>query len=534
MAERREAPARRQTAAEMFAQFGIDTRSQQEILAERAKENVQDAMNADYVERYPGDAGLQKAGALLGTALKNKFNNKLTAEDKREQQAAKDARAAVQSQVDDGLYQDAEGNVDAVERALALRKELAKSLVRQQDQRGIEMLVQIGEEERQRKKDQTAQRAAELGVESKENQLRKEEWEWNRRVVDEMAEVWPIDSLDPNDSVQLYIDATGTARNPETFDVVYPAGEWSKNAPIPPEAARHAIDGELTDLEEAMLPSQKERAQFRRRERDVMTSMRLGIGITNAMKDAVNPDGTLNILSTGGKITDGAVKVLDNLMAAGRGLSDTLFVVDADGKEMPLKKSSAQSYIASNREFFESLPLPDSIDRTDPRAVTQFWAIMTQYGYAKARLNEENGRISDVDFEHALTQLAAAASDPEALRRVLAGDVEQSVAEFDQWTSQIHPSVRGLVRTAEAKANFDRLHEEWDTTFELDFGTPSEVGAGLLTEKTDMTPPLHTPIAQPQGETAEMSVTEFLNGGYSSEEDFLNSFNIEQNKEDDE
>lgn len=504
-----------QTAQEMFAQFGIDTRGQEEILAERAKRNMQNAMDGQWSNRYPGDVGMQKAGALLGTALANKFNNKLTAEELREQEAAKSARAAVQTQVDEGLYLDAEGNVDPVQRAQALQKEVAKALVRQNDDRGIAMLIQIGEREAQERKDALERRKDNLDIAESVRDAETDEYNKGRRVANEMHTVWPTDSLDPNDSVDLYIDASGNARKPDTMDVVYAAGDWSRDPPIAPAIARKAVLGELSDIEKALLPSDKERAQMNRRERDVMTTMELGIGITDAMKDSIRFDENgiahMNIMSTGGKVSVGALEVFDNIMTAGRGLADTLIIGNEDGSTTSFgsSRAHADNYVKKNPQVFAGIDYGKfGIDRTDQRAQRRLDAIFTQYAYAKARLNEENGRISDVDFEHAIQQIAASATDPEALRQVLTGDIKRNLKEYDQWVKQIHPSVRGLVRTDEARAAFEETEKRWNIAFEGNFGTATNVGEGILdVPKSD-----------------DISVNQFLNGGYDSQESFLDSF----------
>ena len=495
----------------LIGKFGIDTRSQQEILAERAQKNMQEAMSGEYQERYPGDAGLQRAGAALGTALGNKFNNELTAEQERGQQAARESREAVQTQVDDGMYQDEDGNLDPVQRAQALEKELAKSLTRQNDQRGIAMLVSIGEREKAQKKDEQEAVTAQLGIEAARRKAKTEEHDWDRRIVDEMATVWPIDSLDPNDAVDLYIDAQGNARNPENQDIVYRATEWSKQAPIAPDVAKAAINGEMTDSQIALLPSDKDRAAYQRRERDVMTQMELGIRITDALKGAVNADGSISIMGAGGKVSAGAVNIFDNIMAAGAGIADSIILTDESDKPlgtMSSSGSSARDWVKAHPGVFANIPLPEGIDRTDQIAVAKYNAILVQYAYGKARLNEENGRISDVDFEHAVTQIAAAATNPEALRQVLIGDVGGSVTEFNNWTDQIHPSIKEYVRTEKSAQNFKDTHDRWNVAFNSGvFGTPKQVGGGLLTPlSTDVTP-LTT------GSGQEMSVNEFLNGG---------------------
>jgi hypothetical protein len=493
----------------LIGQFGIDTRSQQEILAERAQKNMDEAMSGEYQERYPGDAGLQRAGAALGTALKNKFNNKLTEEEERHQTAASDARAAVALQVDDGMYQDAEGKLDPVQRAEALEKELAKSLVRQNDQKGIGMLVAIGKRERAKAKDDQEAIAADLSIDAARRKAKKDEYDFGRRIVDEMATIWPKDSLDENDAVDLYIDAEGNARNPANQDIVYRAGEWTKRPPISPEVATAAINGELTERQKALLPSDKERSQFHRRERDVMTQMELGIRLTDAMKEAVNPDGSLTIMGGGGKISAGAINLFDNMMAVGRGLGDSLILTDdADTQtgSMSSNPASAHKWVKDHPGIFASIPLPAGLDRTDQIAVAKYNAILVQYAYGKARLNEENGRISDVDFEHAVTQIAAAATNPEALRQVLIGDVGGSVTEFNNWADQIPPSVYDLVRTPKSQENFEETHSRWQEAFKNPFGSATEVGSGLLP-----TTPAGT----------EMSVNEYLNGGVNMDDNAL-------------
>jgi hypothetical protein len=168
------------------------------------------------------------------------------------------------------------------------------------------------------------------------------------------------------------------------------------------------------------------------------------------------------------------------MQALGRSIGTALQIEDADGKLTTFTGSegAAAKYARDNSDLFTDDMIPPAI-RGDTRATQRYQAIIVQFAYGKARLNEENGRISDTDFKNAVKQIGANATDPEALRQILVGDLERAVKTFNTWDQQLPEAIRGDVIGQQARDSFDLSFEEFRSAFGTNFGTAASPGEGL-------------------------------------------------------
>ncbi|NIV33542.1 MAG: hypothetical protein GWN58_30070, partial [Anaerolineae bacterium] len=88
---------------QLFSQLGIETRGQEQILAEKEQARVAAAMGGvDEREWFPGENDLEKAGAFLGAFLVNKFKKpELSPEEKRDLAAKEFAQTGVKTRMED-------------------------------------------------------------------------------------------------------------------------------------------------------------------------------------------------------------------------------------------------------------------------------------------------------------------------------------------------------------------------------------------------------------------------------------------------
>jgi len=254
------------------------------------------------------------------------------------------------------------------------------------------------------------------------------------------------------------------------------------------------------------MPSSRVRGEMNKAQRTLTTQYKLAIGLRDAMSDAVREDGTLNILGGAGKSQGWVVRTLDNINAATRGIGRAIIVQGADGAETALDGSigSSQKYADAHPEIFANVDYSAyGIDRVDVRAQARLNAIFIQFAYGKARLNEPGGRISEPDFNHAMTQIAANATDPETLRQVLLGDLTTAEEEYEQWRGQQHVENHDILFQPAADKMYFDAKEQFHQAFGQEFGTANDAGAGLTDPQGDPRADLiprspNTGLEQPQ------------------------------------
>lgn len=456
----------------LFEQFGVDTRSQEEILRDNVRRGTEEArlFSLGRRQNFAGEEALQRAGRQVGAGLTNKFGGtSLTPEQERTTAALEQANTRLE----------ASGVEDPVQRATLSQQYIAEELIRSGDERGIALLQDAMSKRNKFMKDE--KELEKLGLQTDNARIAGEAAAFNlergriKAKRGESAEVYPKGSTDENESVLAFIDDEGNATD-GAGNILFPRGKYTTVRPKSPAlAGTRAQDFGI---------SSTEAKQIRAHQRTLATQMRLATTMRDAMADAVAGSGTLEILDRGGKATRFVTRLVDTANSIGRTgvkiLEGDTQVGSIDGSE-----ASAKAYIKNNKEFFSGITIPDTI-RGDERAVERFQAAVVQMAYAKARAAEPGARqLSDTDFKNALNQIGAAASDPEALRQVLFGDIIRGVEDFDLIRDQISPEAYNSIVKGPAQVQFRNEFDKFQTAFSEPFGTAEFPGTGLTNPTTE-------------------------------------------------
>ena len=102
-------------------------------------------------------------------------------------------------------------------------------------------------------------------------------------------------------------------------------------------------------------------------------------------------------------------------------------------------------------------------------------------------MNDEGGRVTNEDFANGVQQIGANATDPEALRHILVGNLERSVKTFNVWDQQLPEGIRNQVIHEDARGLFDTTFSNFNAAFGTDFGSNVNPGEGLTNGQGDST-----------------------------------------------
>jgi hypothetical protein len=509
-------------------QFGIDPRSQQEILQAMEKQRITDAMSANDNRRgdFAGDLELQDSGAALAAMLANRFNKpKLSPT----QQRAADAKEAADKNIalmeSGGKFNNEDGELDVIAKTDEYQRILASELIKVGDPRGIDMARDLQKRMQENRVYEEEREAAGLAIEGAKTQNRrgligekrdrvvldKAQFDLDRQKFiakrGELAPIYIAGSDNPNASIMSFIGDDGTANTMDNSGNIFqiPLGSYTTVRPDAPAGERGAGADKF-------VPTPSEQKDLRAQQRALMQQMRLGVTMRDALADAVNEDGTLNVLDGSGKGISFATKMVDSVNALFREGKKVVGLVDENNKVTgTLNGSTASSlaYVNKNPTVFEGFSIPENIRDKGDRAVARYQAAIVQMAYAKARANEPGARqLSDNDFKNALKQIGAVATDPEALRNVLFGDITRGVEDFNVWRSQMQENSTRILGQ-QAMDQFDDEFEKFNDAFSVDFGAPEAVGPGLRNiDPADRAPGSPAPIpgpgtTQPEVETNE-------------------------------
>lgn len=455
----------------LFEQFGIDTRSQEEILADNVRRGTEEArlFSLDRRQNFAGEEALQRAGRQVGAGINNRFGGtQLTPEQERTTAALKQANTRLE----------ASGVVDPAQRATLSQQYIAEELIRNGDERGIALLQDAMSKRNQFMKDE--KELEKLGLQTDNARIAGETAAFNlergriKAKRGESAEVYPKGSTDENESVLAFIDDEGNATD-GGGNILFPRGKYTTTRPKSAGPRARPQDFGVSSTRSGQIAAHQ---------RTLATQMRLATTMRDAMADAVAGSGTLEILDRGGKATRFVTRLVDTANSIGR-TGVKIFEGDTQVGSVDGSEASARAYIKNNKEFFSGITIPDTI-RGDERAVERFQAAVVQMAYAKARAAEPGARqLSDTDFKNALNQIGAAASDPEALRQVLFGDIIRGVEDFDLVIEQLPDGAYDTIVHPNAQKTFRDSVAEFSDTFSQSFGTAEFPGTGLTNPTTE-------------------------------------------------
>ena len=467
----------------MFEDLGIDTRTQEQILAKRARDNEEKANTApEGAEPFAGAHDLRRGGRILGNIIRKKFHKPQLSE---QEQASVDAVAEAQTKFEEqrerGDFLDKAGKPDLLKESDGFNRAVAGSLLKIGDPRGMELAKRLDQDTRARAKDDQERVQGGLDIaESRRDEI-KELYDFDRDVfLNNRGDFLPIymkDSDDPNSGFGAHIQDDGSAVTTE--GVTFEMNTYTTQRPIAPKLNKSGGAKPLKPQDFGW--SSKAVSQVQARQRNLAGQFDMAVAMRDALADAVGADGTLNIMGTAGKIEKGIAALVGNIASLGRAAGKVLQIEDSDGNLSDFTGSSASAakYVRENQDIFANMVLPASII-DDKNAIARYQAIIVQFAYGKARMNEENGRISDVDFNNAIKQIGAAATDPRELQNILVGDLGRASLDFDLWRAQMRDELVPLIFPPRSQVLFNKARDNFTAAFGVDFGLSGAVGEGLI------------------------------------------------------
>ena len=489
----------------MFAQLGLDPRSEEQILAEKARQRYE-AAKADATARgetHAGATALRRGGASLASFINNKINPpKLTPDQQNMVDAQQYAKEAVDLMNAAGEFTNEDGKVDAIKLGEERMMKIAEYLLSKGDPRGTDLAVQVDNVRRKRAHDQAELKKLGIDIEQAEldiiktgqdmehtdlkmqdlrRQIIHSTWSDEReRYLARRGEMSPIymrGSNDPNSSRMAFIQDNGDAmyQNDQGQYVNVPLGEYTITRPDDPNAGGGGKD--------PYVPTPTEQGNLRAQQRSIMQQLRLSNIMLDAMTTALAETGTLDMMDGSGKFQTATTHLANNVNAVFRQGQKWVGITDGDPND-PNSKSigtidgsiaSSMSYVKNNVKWMdEFIPVPEGIEKGTVQAM-RYQAAIVQLAYAKARSNEPGARqLSDNDFKNAIKQIGANATSPEQLRQVMLDNVATAHEDFNIWLKQIGPEHANSIIEKPAMDEYYRELEKFDKNWAKAWGTVTE------------------------------------------------------------
>jgi hypothetical protein len=504
----------------LFEQLGIDSRTQEQVLAQRViKKKEERQAELDRPEAFAGDRAFRQAGQMAGDFLQEKFGEdpKLTPEEQSNVDALSAAQTKFESRKEAGDYLDKDGKPSLILESEGFNESVAAELIKIGDPRGAELAMSTDVSRRKRAEDTQERVKRGLEIDELEHDRSRRSYDTAQEEyedsVERMKTMWPQGSNDPNEGVYGYMMADGTLVTGNKTE--YPLGTMTDQRPNEPKLDKNG-NPKATKLSDYM--STREAGELRAANTMLFQQFGLAVGLKNAVSDSIGENGTIEMMGTGGKISAAGVRLVDNISAIGRTVGKFIQLENADGEasEFDGSYSSAQSYVTDNKALFEGIALPEGVVK-DSIGATRYQAILVQLAYGKAQINEPGGRISDNDFKAAVKQIAGAATNPEALRQVLVGDMDRSVRNFKHRMSMLRDDVQDLVIAPRAMKAFDEEFVNFNRAFDQPFGSAAAPSDALTSPQEEVRDGLGTSTPTPGVGASEQLVID----GMKAERDAL-------------
>ena len=476
--------------AGIFAQMGLDMRTQEEILADRKKDLIeQAAMDSGRPESFAGEEDLRRAGRMLGAAISNP---ELSTEEAKQVEALGAAQARYAKEVENSdIFRLEDGSVDHFARSMAQQRIIGEELIRVGDERGFALLkdamanmetVKTGRANREQLR--VNAESTEVTTEGKvtANLLAKNGLERGKAYT-----VFKRGESDPEQGFVAYMQPDGTFKDSEGN--TYDSGELTTFRPL--DHKRGVSGRPLTALDYGI--SKREAGAIRDMSAATTKMMRGSVRMKEAIEDSYESLGFVGLMDGPGKLTGAAVKTIDFLTNTGKqieaamGWNDPVTVKTEGGDLSGLdKRGSSMTYARANLEELDNMMqsmVPENI-RGSERARQEYYATLVQMVYAKARANEPGARqLSDADFKNAMMAMAGSVSDPEAFRRVTYGNILEDVAHLNTIITNLPDPVRDGYMIISKKGTdafyqeLERFESEFGPT--QPFGTAEQPGVGI-------------------------------------------------------
>ena len=426
-----------QTTQNLFANLGIDPRSQEEILAAKSQQQILDAIaDREGQERFAGQHALEKSGKTAGTLIARAFGGKPK------------LSPTEQANVD---MQDAAKK--AIAEKMANNPEFAAEVKENPELLGIESIHQMANAAFAQGNTQIgSQLALEAGKQKIQYQTQKLELEKlgdevekgkqdiqiagnaEKRKLGETTSV-----VAPNEDGVFDLENLEEQIIPATFDVATSSFVTAEGDQIDKfitleeaialrELALEAMEdkGAMTIAE---LPEEdRVRLFFAAVGQSERAGLRANIGALRTQDQIMNRVADMfqeftakghdpsAFLDTAGKITAFSTGIASTMKALGGTFNAA--IAEADGTVVA-NGINDKRFKESYSEEIAAIQMPEALQGPGDFAA-EYQSSIIQLAYAVARSNEPGARqLSDTDFRNALKEIGAAAADPERLRRVI-------------------------------------------------------------------------------------------------------------------
>jgi hypothetical protein len=435
----------------------------------------------DSIDRTPGlspaERDARKIGAIFGNLLgSRKFMGGGNLNDR--EQAGITAVQSAQNKLRElqKIRPELTGELASEKFKQILSGELA--MVGQVDQ-ALQVGKQAQEEFRARRKQELELKR--LGIQTDRESIGKEldEGRATRDIRGQVSPVWPKGATREDEAVMAFMQNDGKMVTAD--GEVLELGDFSIFPPPKPVGGGRPLTANDLGI------SDREQKEIRDQVGAVGAMARGAVAMREALAESAQLGAGVNIMDGTGKITGAANKVLEIASGVARSIGATLDVQDADGQSQGIlsQAPTAAKYVSRNfKELDESLfDLVPSHLRKSEVARAKYYSALTRITYAQARSNEPGARqLSDEDFRRSLVQMAGNASDPEAFRQVMQGNMNEAVDALTMRQKIIGRDRMELIVAPGGLRAMDEELAKFRTSFGQDFGSAAEPSPALTTD----------------------------------------------------
>lgn len=451
---------------------GIEMRSQQDVLRERAQKQAQEFEQILPNSGPESQRTFMRLGGMLGRGLNP---GQIPDQQRNQMQAVQAAKA----RFDDWKKLNPDSTLE--NQGLEGQKYLAEELLRVGDQNGMMLASAYAEQLAARRKADLEEKRLSADIEQTQMQTRAG---WSKMGQESIQDVYLPGSQYGDNPISAWIGEDNNAYDTKNGNLIAKAGEYFTNPP--PDTTKGS----------RMRPSDfgigvGEAKFMRDQATNIMGAADNFLSMQQILVDAAKT-GSIEFMSKSGAVTGFVVDLIDNATALARTAEkaiadDTGTTPDSqrlkvDGFEDDLSvEANARRYVEQNPQLV--VAMKDSIPKTAriSDAMKQRWvAAMTRTAYSLARAQDPGQRgVSNEDFQNAVRALGAATTSPEAFRQITNTNIHSQIQNFRDRIMFISPEARQAVLSPAGMARFDDRMRKFDAAFGTNFGQAGAPGKGL-------------------------------------------------------
>ncbi|MHC4372110.1 MAG: hypothetical protein ACYSW8_31275 [Planctomycetota bacterium] len=459
----------------LFSQFGIQQGTEEQMLQQAEKARVQEALALAGQSRpmQPGDEDLSRAGALLGAALKNKFDKpELTPQQKQSLAMKEFATTEIKKKLKDDPEWAAQVEENPQLAGIETMRQMSKWAFDAGDiTLSAELSMKAGEQYMAFREQQAEIAKYHEEVADKKATRKRNEETHARDIQDATQIILPGTN---GFSLENLEEQVVTGRwDPEKEAFVTSEGNEAKNFMTLEEAISlkelglkamedagvsdvSGLDfGERVRLFNSAIPASERtgiRLAFDAMDTQSAIMNRVADIFVDFMDKGIDPS---TMLDGAGRLTAFSTDLADTIKSVGktfnvaiaRGSTDDLM---AGNGEIVATGINSKAFKESYADEISQIQIPADIADIGDKAA-EYQSAIIQLAYAVARSNEPGARqLSDTDFRNALKELGAAAADPERLRQVI----------FNNFKRKADSTARVVDRVGEIATTVG-LEDEW-------------------------------------------------------------------------